>query len=231
MRYMFVFLEGIIAFISPCILPMLPIYLSYFSGSNNPDNKGHTIKNTIFNVLAFMLGFTIVFMLLGIFAGALGQFLKKYEVQKNIISGAVIIILGLSYMGFFRLKFFEKLRGPQMASDKLQRLNIFSSFLFGLIFSVSWSACLGTFLTIALNQAANTDTAIQGGLMLLFFSLGIGVPFLISAVLMDQLTVVFTFIKKHYKVINIVSGVFLIITGIAIATGYFGKLLYFLTPR
>ena len=215
MQYLITFLEGIISFLSPCMLPMLPIYISYFAG--NADKKGHILSRSI----AFVFGFSIVFTGLGLFAGTLSGFLIRYQQVVQIVCGLIVIIFGLSYLDIFHLPFFKGMQKPASISS------IFSALVFGMIYSVSLTPCVGTFLGAALMQAGLSGGAIKGGLLLLAYSLGLGIPFLISAVLIDRLNAVFTFIKQHYKIVNLVSGLFLIITGIFMMLGIMNKLLAF----
>lgn len=215
MQYLITFLEGIISFLSPCMLPMLPIYISYFAG--NADKKGHILSRAI----AFVFGFSIVFTGLGLFAGTLSGFLIRYQQVVQIVCGLIVIIFGLSYLDIFHLPFFKVMQKPASISS------IFSALVFGMIYSVSLTPCVGTFLGAALMQAGLSGGAIKGGLLLLAYSLGLGIPFLISAVLIDRLNAVFTFIKQHYKIVNLVSGLFLIITGIFMMLGIMNKLLAF----
>ncbi|MBE6850642.1 MAG: cytochrome c biogenesis protein CcdA [Ruminococcus sp.] len=213
MQYLITFLEGIISFISPCMLPMLPIYISYFAG--NADKKHRTFARAV----SFVLGFTVVFSLLGLFAGTLGGFLAMYKTGVNIVCGLLVIAFGLSYLDVIRIPFFKGIQGKHEINS------IFSAFLFGVIYSVSLTPCVGAFLGSALMMASASGTAVQGILLLVTYSLGMGVPFLISAVLIEKLNTAFTFIKKHYRIINLVSGIFLIVTGVAIAFGWMGKLM------
>ncbi len=216
MDYLITFLEGVIAFISPCMLPLLPIYISYFAGGE--ENSKKTIKNAV----GFVLGFTIVFVILGAFAGTLGGLLVKYSKWINIVAGGIIVIFGLSYMGIIRLSFLSKSSNFEY---KQKEPGFLSSAIFGIIFSIGWTPCVGAFLGSALMLAATSQESFKGVLMLLSFSMGLGIPFIISALILDKLKGVFNFIKKNYKTINIISGILLIILGIAMMTGLLGKLL------
>lgn len=213
MEFLITFLEGVISFISPCMLPMLPIYISYFAG--NADKKQHVIARSA----AFVLGFTVVFSALGLFAGTLGAFLMGYRTAVNIVCGSVVVLFGLNYLEVIRLPFFKGMtEGREVGS-------IFSAFLFGMIYSVSLTPCVGAFLGSALMLASTSGGALKGGLLLLIYSLGLGVPFLLSAVLIDKLSGAFGWIKKHYKAINTVCGIFLIVVGVSIALGLMNRLL------
>lgn len=212
MEYILTFLEGIISFISPCMLPMLPIYISYFAGSDAKKSK------TFVKALAFVLGFTFIFCLLGLVFGTIGSAVYGNGII-NIICGAVVVIFGLSYMDVIKLPIF---RGSTKA---MKVTGVVSAFLFGMIFSVSLTPCIGVFLGSALALASSSGTILKGLLLLLAYSAGVGIPFLFSAILIDKLKGAFGVIKRHYRIINIVCGIFLIIVGISMMTGLFTKLL------
>ena len=207
MQYLITFLEGVISFISPCVLPLLPVYISYFAANTN---KKHS---TVFRALGFVLGFTLVFCILGLFAGTVGAFLIKYRTAVNIISGLIVILLGLSFLDIIHLPFF----GGKGNSIKVK--GFFSAFLFGTVFSVTLTPCVGAFLGSALMMASGSGTAIRGLLLLLAYSAGMGIPFLASAILTDKLSTFFGSIKKHYRTINLICGIFLIVVGILMMFG------------
>ena len=220
MPYMISFLEGIITFISPCLLPMLPIYISYFAGG-----RERTLKRTLTCALGFVLGFTAVFVAMGALAGTVGSFLTRYQTTVNVISGLIVIFFGLNFLGVFKLNLF---RGSQRQVDTSD-LNFWSSALFGLVFSVGWTPCVGAFLGSALMLASQQGSVLVGTLMLLCYSAGLGIPFLLSAVLIDRLRSAFDFIKRHYDVINKLCGCLLIVVGILMATGLLGRMLTLLS--
>ena len=168
-----------------------------------------------------MLGFTLVFVAMGALAGTLGSFLTKYQTVVNLICGLVVIVFGLHYMGLFHLNIF---RGIGASMDK-EEMNFFSAVLFGIVFSVGWTPCVGVFLGSALMLASQQGHVVEGMLMLLSYSLGLGVPFLFSAVLIDRLKGAFNWVKSHYKQVNLVSGALLVIIGVLMATGLLGRFL------
>ena len=213
MQYVITFLEGIISFISPCMLPMLPVYVTYFAGG--PGEKEHVFIRS----LSFTAGFTAVFCALGLFAGTVGSFLTEYRMAVSIACGLIVIVFGLSYLEIIPLYFLKGIRGRHEAGS------VISAFLFGMIYSVSLTPCVGAFLGSALMLAAQTGGAGKGLLLLLVYSLGLGIPFVVSAVLIEDLGSTFKFIKKHYKVINTVCGLFLIAVGISMAFGWLDRLL------
>ena len=213
MQYFLLFLEGVITFISPCLLPMLPIYLSFFAAGDT--DRRRTLRNAI----GFVLGFTIVFIIMGAFMGIMGKLVREYQTVLNIVTGAVVILFGLNFMGVLKIGFLN--RASQQDAN-VKDLNFFSSMLFGIVFSIGWTPCVGAFLGSALLLASQGGSLLQGIVMLLAFSLGLGIPFVVSALLVDRLKGAFDFIKRHYRVINLVSGLVLVIVGILMATGYMG---------
>ena len=220
---LFTFLEGILAFISPCILPLLPVYIMYLTGNSQDIHK----KKLIVNTLGFIAGFTIVFVLLGATATSLGKLISTNRLLLQRLGGAIIILFGLNLMDIIKPTFLNR----EMRFKIQGNHSSFSgSILFGIVFSFGWTPCLGTFLGSALLMASNMNTVISGILLLSIFSLGLGIPFLITAVIFDKLTDVFTWIKKNYHTINFISGIFLIIVGFLMITnlfGYYTRLFYF----
>ena len=216
MQYVISFLEGMITFISPCLLPMLPIYISYFAGGGQ-----RSTRKTLMTALGFVLGFTVVFVAMGALAGTLGSFLRRYQTVVNIVSGVIAILFGLHFLGLFRLDFF---RGSSRQVNT-RNMGCFSAMVFGLIFSLGWTPCVGAFLGSALMLASQQGHVLQGMGMLLAYSMGLGIPFLISAVLIDYLKSAFDWIKKHYTLINRISGAILIIVGVLMATGLLNRVL------
>ena len=216
MQYVISFLEGIITFISPCLLPMLPIYISYFAGGGE-----RTTRKTLIGASGFVLGFTVVFVALGALAGTLGGFLTRYQTAVNIVSGLVVVFFGLNFLGVFKLNLF---RGSKRSMDT-KEMGFGSALLFGIIFSLGWTPCVGAFLGSALMMASQQGQVLAGMGMLLAYSLGLGVPFILSAVLIDKLKSAFDFIKRNYNVINTVSGILLILVGILMMPGMLGRLM------
>lgn len=216
MQYVLAFLEGIITFISPCLLPMLPIYVSYFAGGTER-KKG----KTLLCATGFVLGFTVVFMCMGALAGTVGAMLRRYQVIVNIVSGLLVIFFGLNFLGVFKLNIFKGFAGK----FKTDNMGFFSALLFGVVFSVGWTPCVGAFLGSALMLAQAQGHVVEGMLMLLVYSLGLGIPFILSAVLIDYLKTTFNFIKRNYKVINLICGGLLVIVGIMMATGTMGYII------
>ena len=249
MEYLITFLEGIVTFLSPCMLPLLPIYLSFFAGgadaapagadaatpapapssvdpapgaaTNAADLTPATrprIGHTLLCASCFVLGFGIVFVAMGAFAGTLGSLLVRYRRVLDLVCGACVIVLGLGYLDLLPLPAFGRIthgvRNP--ARTPLGCL------LFGLVFSVSWTPCVGTFLGSALSLAAASASATKGIALLVCYSLGLGLPFVLAALVVDQLAGAFAWVREHYAVINKVCGVFLVLVGILMASGLLG---------
>ena len=205
MEYFLTFLEGIASFISPCLLPMLPIYISYFSGSDSEKNKA--LKNSI----AFVLGFSLIFIILAILSNLMGIFLTQYLKYIKYVFGVLIIFLGLNYMEVFKLNLFSKFK--RFKSD-VKDMGIVKAFIFGIMFSISMTPCVGTFLSSALLLIANQESLLKGIILILLYCLGLGIPFIISSLLIDKLKNVFNVIKKNFKKVKIISGIILIIMGL-----------------
>lgn len=221
MDYILSMMEGIITFVSPCLLPMLPVYLSYFAGGQ--DNS----KRTLLNALGFVLGFTLVFVALGAFAGTLGHLLREYSYQINLAAGAIVVLLGLSFLGILRVPWLNRTFGfgPRQGKPGFP-----SSVFFGMVFSISWTPCVGAFLGSALMLAASSRDTAKGIVMLLLYSLGLGIPLIISAWLVDRLKGTIDFLKRHYRTVNIISGIFLVLVGLAMMTGMYNRLLAIFSP-
>lgn len=199
---------------------MIPIYVSYFAGGGERSQR-----KTLLCALGFVIGFTVVFVLMGALAGTVGSFLKSHQTAVNIVSGLVVIFFGLNFLGVFKLRLFRGAGGTVNTSNP----GFFSSALFGVIFSLGWTPCVGAFLGSALMLASQQGHVIEGMIMLLVYSLGLGVPFILSAILIDRLKTAFDWIKRHYNVINIICGCLLIVIGILMATGLIGRLLNILS--
>lgn len=194
------FIEGVISFVSPCMLPLLPVYVTYFAA-------GEAGRGTVLaRAFAFMVGFTTVFVALGVFAGSLGAALAAHRTAVNVVCGVLVIVFGLGYLGLFRLPFTGMKSGRTPTS-------VISAFLFGLIYSVSLTPCVGAFLGAALMLAASEGGALQGAVLLLSYSLGLGVPFVVSAVLLGRFRAAFGFIKSRYNIINPICGALLLLFG------------------
>lgn len=195
---------------------MLPIYLSYFAGG---EERG--TRRALSGSAGFVLGFTIVFVALGAFAGMAGSLLARCQAAVNLVTGLIVIAFGLSYLGVFELR----LPSTRAGITRPAGSGFAPSLVLGAAFSISWTPCVGAFLGSALALASQQGYVVEGMLMLLVYSLGLGVPFVLSALLIDYLKSAFDWIKENYVVINAVCGVLLVALGALMATGLLGGLL------
>lgn len=216
--YLLTFTEGILTFISPCILPMLPVYFLYLAGTSEGEGASQIDVNRsrlLMNSLGFVAGFTLAFILLGAAAAALGSMLENGRPLFQKISGVIMVLFGLHYMGILRIGFLNTEKRFRIKTD---RLKFAGSVLFGFVFGFGWSPCLGPFLGSAMMLAGNSGTIAKGMLLLLVYSIGLAIPFVISAVIFENVRGVFDWLKKHTRVISIISGILLIVAGILVFT-------------
>lgn len=210
MQYLFTFVEGIFAFVSPCILPMLPIFLAYISA----DEK-QSLKNRFFNTLFFVLGFTTAFTLMGATAFSLGRYLTAYKDFLVKLAGVVLVFFGFVYLDFIQIN----LGGSGIKKGKS---GLVGNFLFGISYSFGWTPCVGAFLGSAIAMASVQQTVWQGMLLLACFGLGLGVPFIVFALGYEKLKGVVTLLKKHSQTIKYIGGSMLIAVGVAMVFDLFG---------
>ena len=204
MNVVMTFLEGLASFLSPCTLPLVPVYVAYFAAEDR------SRASTFARSLAFVLAFALVFVTLGAFAGSVGRLLSAHRTEVRVACGGLMAVLGLGYLGLFRLP---------LAGNRRSRpvTGLVSAFLFGLAFALGLTPCVGAFLAAALLQAAAEGTALKGTFLLAAYSVGLGVPFVLSALLIARLKGAFAFVKAHYRVLNALCGVFLVLAGAGLA--------------
>ncbi len=220
------FLEGVATFVSPCLLPLLPVYLAYFAGGVGEGSPGD-VRRTVLGALGFVAGFAIPFTILGAFAGTVGSLLLRHRQALDVICGAFVGMLGLDRLGVLRLGLFERVRRPLSGSSWP---GLLGTIPLGIAFAVSWSPCVGPFLAAALGLAASSGTAVRGIAMLLCYSAGLGVPFVLSAVLVDQLEGAISWVRRHHAAVDAASGALLVAVGILMATGLLGTWMRLLSP-
>jgi cytochrome c-type biogenesis protein len=220
--YVLTFIEGILTFISPCILPMLPIYFLYLAGASNTGvsneddmETSQKRKKLIINSFGFVIGFTVVFVMLGATITVFGRFLVNQKDLLRQISGVVMVLFGLNFIGVITLKF---LNVEKRINYKINKLGFLKSIVFGIVFGFGWTPCIGAFLGSALALASNSKTIVQGVILLLVYSIGLGIPFIISSIIFDKLEGTLKQIQKHSRLISIISGVLLVIAGILVFT-------------
>lgn len=210
------FLAGLISFLSPCIFPIIPSYIGYIGAATYDDGFKRN-KGALPLILAFIAGFTIVFSIMGIAFSTLGFAFKNYALIISRVSGLLVIILGLnSIFSFISFLDYEK-----KASFKIKQKGFFSSLILGMAFGAGWSPCIGPILASILFLAGNSATLLNGTVLLLFFSMGLGIPFLLSGLFISGFREKSKGIKKHMNKIKIFSGILIVLIGISI---FFNKL-------
>ena len=210
MQYFFTFADGVFAFVSPCILPMLPIFLAYISA----DEK-QSIGKRFINTLFFVLGFTTAFTLMGATAFSLGRFMTVYKDFLVKLAGVILVFFGFVYLDFIQLNFVG-------SGLKKGKSGLLGNFLFGISYSFGWTPCLGAFLGSAIAMASVQETVVQGMLLLACFGLGLGMPFIVFAICYEKLKGVVTLLKKHSQTIKYIGGSMLIAVGVAMVFDLFG---------
>ncbi|OQY24788.1 MAG: hypothetical protein B6I34_03220 [Anaerolineaceae bacterium 4572_32.1] len=216
------FLAGLLSFLSPCVLPLVPAYLSYLS-SATVTQAGEQPKRleTFLHALFFVLGFSTIFVALGATASFVGQLLNQHIYTLQKIGGLVIIVFGLHTMGAIKIPFlYREARAEMKARSELGYL---SSFLIGLVFAAGWTPCVGTVLSAIFFLAADTQTAGQGMMLLAAYSLGLGLPFLLVGGAFETISPWLRKLNRHLNLVSIISGIFLVAVGLAI---FFDWLIY-----
>ena len=218
---------GLLSFLSPCVLPLVPAYLGYLSGTavSQSDQEKSNRMATFMHALFFVLGFSVIFVALGATASFIGQMLNQHILTLQRVGGIIVIIFGLHTIGIIKIPFlYYEARAEIKARPKLGYL---SSFLIGLVFAAGWTPCVGTVLSAIFFLAADTRTAGQGMLMLTAYSLGLGLPFLLVGGAFETISPWLRKLNRHMNVVSIVSGVFLIVVGVAIFAGWLSYLARF----
>ena len=219
------FFAGILSFLSPCVLPLVPAYISFMSGVSvdelqKTENRGEVLRKTLLTSLAFIIGFSIVFVALGATATALGEFLLAKFNFISKIAGLVIIILGLHFLGLFKKALSFMNYEKRFHLQKVQA-GVAGAFLLGLAFAFGWTPCVGPILGPILFLAGGQETVGEGIVLLTAYSLGLGIPFLLTAVATQRFLHVFDKVKRHFHVIEMISGLFLVLVGLLIFSGKF----------
>lgn len=217
---------GVISFLSPCILPLIPSYIAFITGISIEElsleeSLRQVRKKVIANSLMFILGFSLVFIALGASATFLGKFLFRNIRWFEIIGGALVILFGIHFTGIFRLRFLDREKKVHL---KKKPLGYLGTCLVGIAFGAGWTPCVGPILGSILTMAATTQNILKGIVLLAFYSIGIGVPFFLSGLIIHRFFEYFKAIRKYFKVITVAGGVLLIIVGILLISGYFSSM-------
>lgn len=222
------FVAGLLSFLSPCVLPLVPPYLCFLAGVSFEEfsNEEDGVTGSVFRTaLAFVLGFTTVFVMLGATASFVGQALTRYLDQLSIVAGAVIMVMGLHFLGVLRLSW---LLATKRVDVQRKPPGVVGGYLVGLAFAFGWTPCVGPVLAAILFMAAANDTAWQGAGLLLMYSLGIGLPFLGAALFARPFLRMMGRTKKHMETIERVMGALLVVTGVLFMTGQMSNMAYWL---
>lgn len=210
------FAAGLLSFVSPCVLPLLPVYLSFISGVGVDElDKQH--KRLLGTSLLFVAGFTVVFVVMGAGAGGVGRLLIQYRDILMIVAGAFIAFSGLVVAGVIRL--------PEPALRVApKRAGVGGAFLTGMALAIGWTPCVGYVLAAILSMAASSQSAVAGSLLLLVYSAGLGVPFVLAALAFDWMSSRLGWVKRHYRGIQVTAGVLLVVFGVLMMFGLLQQL-------
>ena len=220
------FIAGLLSFLSPCVLPLIPSYITYITGLSFADLQSehptHVVRRqTVVHSLLFIAGFTVVFVLLGASATFIGGFLQEHMALIRKVGGVLIIIFGIHVSGIFDIGI---LLGEKRLTIHRKPAGYIGSFLVGIAFAAGWTPCIGPILASILMVAATEETVYHGIALLLTYSMGLAIPFFLSALAMHQFLLFFNRFKKYIRLFEIVTGIFLIIVGIMIFTNYLSVL-------
>lgn len=213
------FSAGILSFASPCVLPLIPSYVTYITGLSlerlrSGEEKGHRLE-TLFHSIAFVVGFSIIFVSLGASATLLGQVMARHQVLLRKVGGVLVVIFGLHFTGLINIRFLQVYKKADL---KEKPMGYLGSVLIGLIFGAGWTPCIGPILSSILLYASTAETMTKGIMLLTAYSLGLGIPFIISAVAINRFLSFFQGVIRHMKALTIASGILLIIIGVLIFT-------------
>jgi len=213
-------LAGLISFLSPCVLPLVPPYLVYLTGATiehvaNDEGVQASKRAVMTSALVFVLGFSTVFVALGASASLIGGFIRAWSAELSILAGVIIIIMGLHFLGLTRI-------GLLMREGRLpipKPVGLWGAYVMGLAFAFGWTPCIGPILAAILSVAAAEATVAKGAMLLAVYSAGLGIPFLLAAFAVEQFSELFMRMKKHLARVEHAMGVLMVITGVAFLTG------------
>jgi cytochrome c-type biogenesis protein len=213
------FLAGLISFVSPCVLPLVPPYLVYLTGATIEHVASEELKASkravMMSALMFVLGFSTVFVALGASASLIGAIVRAWSAELSIVAGIVIIIMGLHFLGLTRIGLM--MREGRMAIPK--PVGLWGAYVMGLAFAFGWTPCIGPILAAILSVAASATTVTKGAGLLAVYSAGLGIPFLLAAFAVERFSSVFARMKRHLVIVERAMGVLLVLTGVAFLTG------------
>lgn len=215
------FTAGVISFFAPCLIPLVPAYVGYVTGVSLNDLKqygyGPFLKKIIFSSLFYILGFSMIFVILGTTAAGLGATLREYDLLIQKVGGLIILILGLEFAGVLNIPFLARQRAFRLPKWT-ERLGYFRAFFIGVVFATAWTPCVGAVLGSILALAAISGTALTGAFLLFVYSLGISLPFMIVSLTLASAPKYIKAIEKHIGTLSRIAGIFLAIIGILLLT-------------
>lgn len=208
------FSAGLLSFLSPCVLPLIPAYVSYLTGSSIEDlNDSRTKLITLYKSLGFVLGFSIIFIFMGASITSIGKLLITHQVLFRKLGGLLIVVFGLHTTGVFKIKLFYREK-RFLSFDKIQ--GKFSPIIMGMAFAAGWTPCIGPILSSILIYATSMETVNKGILLLIMYSIGLAVPFILTALAIGSFSRQFKKFSKYLPVVSILSGVLMIVMGIIV---------------
>ena len=219
------FLAGLISFLSPCVLPIVPPYLAYMSGVALSDINSKARSKVVITALFFVLGLSTVFIFLGFSASAIGAVFFEYQPLLNTVAGLIIMLFGLHFLGIYRLQFLSREARFEVTNYEG---TTFGSYVLGLAFAFGWTPCIGPQLGAILSLAASNGSVLKGTVLLSFYAIGLGVPFLVFAIFINKLDGLLKVLKKYLEVIERIMGLLLWTVGLLLLTGGFSSISFWL---
>ena len=213
-------IAGLVSFLSPCVLPLVPPYLVYLTGATiehvaNEESDAASRRAVMISAALFVLGFSTVFVMLGASASLIGGWIRAWSAELSIVAGIVIIVMGLHFLGLTRIRLL--MREGRLPIPK--PVGLWGAYVMGLAFAFGWTPCIGPILAAILSIAAAEATVAKGAGLLAVYSAGLGIPFLVAAFMVEQFSSVFARMKRHLASVERAMGVLMIVTGIAFLTG------------
>src|SRR6201992_2874740 len=213
-------IAGLVSFLSPCVLPLVPPYLIYLTGATiehvaHDKTESASKRAVMLSAVMFVLGFSTVFVALGASASLIGSLIRAWSAELSIVAGIVIIVMGLHFLGLTRIGLL--MREGRLTAPK--PVGLWGAYVMGLAFAFGWTPCIGPILAAILSIAAAESTVAKGAGLLAVYSAGLGIPFLIAAFMVEQFASLFSKMKRHLDTVERVMGVLLVVTGIGFLTG------------
>ncbi len=222
-------LAGVLSFLSPCVLPLVPPYLVYLAGASlerlaDAESEPAVRKEAVFAALLFVAGFSTVFTALGASASAIGALIQAWSAELGIVAGIIIIIMGLHFLGLTRLDILLREKRARMPHP----VGLWGAYVMGLAFAFGWTPCIGPILAAILAVAASKDTVARGAMLLAVYSAGLGIPFILAALAAEPFAAFLAKFKRHLELVEKAMGGLLVLTGIAFLTGFLSEVSYYL---